>query len=92
MIRPLRDILVLEPETTPGMIGLIHIPDFKKQANKTGGYCKVISAGPACLLAKVGDRVHVDAYGTAYAGNPFEHEGRKLTLLRERDINGVVQD
>lgn len=90
MIRPIRDVLVLEPLHAPGMIGLIHIPDFKKQANKTGGLCKVIAAGKDCVLAKPGDTVHVDAYGTAYAGDPFEYEGKKLTLLRERDINGVV--
>lgn len=91
MIRPLRDVLVLEPLAEPGMVGLIHIPDFKKQANKTGGYCRVVAAGPACVLAKAGDKVHVDAYGTAYAGDPFVHEGKKLTIIRERDVNGVVE-
>ena len=91
MIRPIRDILVLEPETVPGMVGLLHIPDNGKLANKTGGLCRVVAAGPACVLAKPGDRVHVTAYGSAYAGEPFDHEGRKVTLLRERDINGVGQ-
>lgn len=92
MIRPLRDVLVLEPLQKPGMIGLIHIPDFEKQANKTGGYCKVLAAGPLCVLARPGDTVHVDAYGTAYAGDPFEDDGKKVTLIRERDVNGVLQD
>lgn len=90
MIRPLRDVLVLEPLTKPGMVGLIHVPDSGKLRDKTGGYCKVVAAGPACVLAKKGDKVHVAAYGSQYAGEPFEHEGKKIVLLRERDINGVV--
>lgn len=90
MIRPLRDLLVLEPLTKPGKVGLIIIPDSGRQRDKTGGYCKVIAAGPKCVLAKVGDRVHVTAYGDHYAGDPFEHEGKKVLLLRERDINGVM--
>lgn len=90
MIRPLRDMLVLEPLEKPGMVGLLHIPDFEKQANKTGGYCKVLAAGPNCVLAKKGDTVHVEAYGNSYAGEPFEHEGKKVTLIRERDVTGVL--
>lgn len=92
MIRPLRDVLVLEPMEKPGKIGLIIIPDNEKLSNKTGGECRVLAAGPQCVLAKKGDRVHVTAYGSQYAGEPFEHEGKKITLLRERDINGVMID
>lgn len=92
MIRPLRDVLVLEPIDKPGKIGLLFIPDSGKARDKTGGYCKVLAAGKDCVLAKKGDRVHVTAYGSQYAGEPFIHEDKKITLIRERDINGVVQD
>lgn len=88
-IRPLRDLLVLRPLAMPGMIGSIHIPDFEKQANKTGGWCEVLAAGPDVELAHVGKRVHVTAYGSKFAGEEVLYEGRKCVLLRERDINGV---
>ncbi len=90
MIRPLHDNLVLEPLTVPGMIGAIHIPDSGKLRDKTGGYCRVLAAGPKCVLAKAGDKVHVTAYGSHYAGDEFEHEGKKVLILKERDVNGVV--
>lgn len=89
MIRPLRDVLVLSPITAPGMVGLIHIPDNERQANKTGGWCEVIAAGPDAVAATPGARVHVTAYGAKFTGEEFVHEGRKLVLIRERDINGV---
>ena len=91
MIRPLRDYLVLKPLSTPGMIGLLHIPDSGLQKDKTGGYCEVLAAGSTCLLAKKGDTVHVTAYGSHYAGIELIHEGKKVIMLRERDINGVME-
>lgn len=90
MIRPLHDYLVLKPETKPGMIGAIHIPDFGNLKDKTSAICTVLAAGPKCVLAKVGDRVHVTAYGAHVAGIEIVHEGQQLVLNRERDINGVV--
>lgn len=89
MIRPLRDLLLLRPLAKPGMIGSIHIPDFEKQANKTGGWCEVVAAGPKVELAHVGKRVHIAAYGAHWAGDEVIVEGEKLVLIRERDIDGV---
>lgn len=91
MIRPLHDYLVLKPETKPGMIGAIHIPDFGNLQDKTSAICTVLEAGTKCVLSKVGDRVHVTAYGSHLAGVELNHDGQKLVLIRERDINGVVQ-
>lgn len=87
--RPLRDLLVIRPLATPGMIGAIHIPDSGLQRDKTGVWCEVIAAGPKAELATVGKRVHVCAYGSHPAGDEIIVNGEKLTLIRERDINGV---
>ncbi len=90
MIRPLRDLLVVRPLAEPGMIGSIHIPDFEKQANKTGAWCVVVAAGPDAQYAIEGVRVHVTAYGSKLAGEEVVFNGEKLTMIRERDINGVA--
>lgn len=92
MIRPLRDLLVIEPEKAPGMIGLIHVPDRGDSGNKTGCICRVVAAGPQVELAKVGRSVLVQAYGAQPAGDQVSFDGRTLTLIRERDIDGVVEE
>lgn len=90
MITPLRDILVLRPTAQPGMVGKIHIPDTGNLKDKTGVECIVLAAGKDAVLAKPGDRVHIAAYGKHPAGEQFVHEGEMLTLIKERDINGVL--
>ena len=88
-IRPLRDLLVIRALTQPGMIGLIHIPDSGLQRDKTGVWCEVVAAGPDVELAKVGGRVHVDAYGSHLAGDEVQFNGQTFSIIRERDIHGV---
>ena len=90
MIRPLRDLLVIRPEKTPGMVGLIHLPDLGTSANKSGCICVVVAAGPKAEHAKVGTRVVVPAYGSHPAGDEVVCDGEKLTLIRERDIIGIA--
>jgi hypothetical protein len=90
MIRPLNDYLVLKPETKPGMIGSIHIPDFGNLQDKTGGFCRVLAAGPKCIAVKAGDRVHVTAYGQHFAGDPISGAVDDSFLIRERDINCLI--
>lgn len=90
MIRPLHDYLVLEPESKPGMIGLLHIPDTGLAKDKTWGFCRVLAAGPKAVLAKKGDRVHCTAYGSHFAGIELIVDGKPVLMQRERDINGVV--
>lgn len=87
-LKPLRDLLVLRPLEKPGMIGSLHIPDFEKQANKTGVWCEVLAAGPSIQAASVGTKVHVAAYGAKLAGEEVVYDGHKCVLIRERDIHG----
>lgn len=90
MIRPLRDMLVLRVVAPPGKIGLIHIPDTERQEDKTAAWCEVVAAGPKVELAHVGKKVHIHGYGSHTAGVEIDHQGEKLVLIRERDINGVL--
>ena len=86
MIRPLRDLIVLDPESPPGKIGLLYIPDIKKSTkNQTFYYARVVAHGPKTVAAKTGTRVLVSEYG----GDPVEDGGRKLIIIRERDIVGL---
>jgi co-chaperonin GroES (HSP10) len=91
MIRPLRDLLVIRPEKTPGMVGGIHLPDLGLSGNKGSVYCRVVAAGPKVELAKVGTRVLVESYGSHPAGDEVVCEGEKLTIIRERDLVGVAE-
>ena len=88
-IRPLRDLLVIRALVQPGMIGGIHIPDSGLQRDKTGVWAEVVAAGPDVELAKVGTRVHVCAYGSHLAGDEIVVGGETVTMIRERDVNGV---
>ena len=91
MIRPLRDLIVIRPLAVPGMVGAIHLPDLGfSTGNKSGCVCEVVAAGPQVEAAFVGKRVHVPAYGSHPAGDEVVCEGEKLTIIRERDINGLV--
>jgi co-chaperonin GroES (HSP10) len=92
MIRPLRDLLVIRPEKTPGKVGLLHLPDMGSSSNKSGCICKVVAAGPKTVLAKVGDRILVQAYGSHPAGDEVMCDGETLTMIRERDIDGVFNE
>ncbi len=90
-MKPLRDMLLLTDKIPPGMIGLILVPDIGTSANKSGCFCEVLAAGPKCELVKVGDTVHVSAYGSHPASElELEYQGKKCFLIRERDVNGVV--
>ena len=90
MIRPLGDNLVLRPLARPGMVGRLHMPDTGTLASATGVFCKVLAVGPKADEVKVGDVVHLKAYGTHPAGVEVRHEEHNLILIRQRDINGVV--
>ena len=91
MIRPLRDYVVVRKlGDQAGMIGLIHIPDTEKLANKTGTWAEVIAAGKDVRDAHVGRKVHVTVYGSHLAGVEIEEAGEKLSMLRERELNGIL--
>ena len=93
-LKPLDDRVVVKPleaeEKTPGGIVL---PDTAKEKPQVG---KVIAVGPGKLLdsgnrgqtaVKKNDQV---IYGK-YAGSEVEIEGKKLKILRESEILGVVE-
>lgn len=91
-IRPLRDLLVIKPEKDPGVIGLLYIPDMGTTSNKTGCVCKVVAAGPKVRNATVGSRVLVPAYGSHPAGDEVTVNGEVHTIIRERDLDGILTE
>ncbi len=92
MIRPLRDLLVIQPEKTPGMVGLLHLPDLSTSRNKSTVVCKVLAAGPKVTTATVGSRVVVESYGIHPAGDEVIVNGQTLAMIRERDIVGLAME
>jgi len=92
-LRPLDNRVVLEPlDAQDKTTGGIYLPDTAKEKPQVG---KVVAAGPGKLLddgkrnpmsVKVGDEV---IYGK-YIGNDVEVEGKKLVVLRESDLLGIV--
>ena len=93
-LRPLDNRVVLEPlDAQDKTTGGIYLPDTAKEKPQVG---KVLAAGPGKLLddgkrnpisVKVGDEV---IYGK-YTGNDVEVEGKKLVILRESDLFGIVE-
>ena len=90
-LRVLNDLyLILEDEMESDYKGSVIIPDsvegFYKKVPSTG---KVISKGGRCKLdIPVGTRVR---YGR-FSGVRFEHQGKKLILVREYDLHAVLSD
>jgi chaperonin GroES len=92
-LMPLDNRVVLEPlDAQDKTTGGIYLPDTAKEKPQVG---KVVAAGPGKLLddgkrnpmsVKVGDEV---IYGK-YTGNDVEVEGKKLVILRESDLLGIV--
>jgi len=93
-LMPLDNRVVLEPlDAQDKTAGGIYLPDTAKEKPQVG---KVVAAGPGKLLedgkrnpmsVQVGDEV---IYGK-YTGNEVEVEGRKLVILRESDLLGIVE-
>jgi len=93
-LRPLDNRVVVEPiEAQDKTAGGIYLPDTAKEKPQIG---KVIAAGPGKLQddgkrspmsVEVGDQV---IYGK-YSGNEVELEGKKVVILRETDLLGVVE-
>lgn len=92
-LRPLDDRVVLEPlDAQDKTSGGIYLPDTAKEKPQIG---KIIAAGPGKLLddgkrnpmsIKVGDEV---IYGK-YTGNDVEVDGKKVVILHEGDLFGIV--
>ncbi len=93
-LKPLDNRVVVEQvEAEEKTAGGIFLPDTAKEKPQIG---KVVAAGPGALLdngergsmsVKVGDEV---IYGK-YMGNDVEVDGKKLVILKESDLLGIVE-
>lgn len=91
-IHPLHDRVVISPVTEEKTIGGILLPDTAGEKPIRG---EVVAVGPgktlengqtAKMSVKPGDKV---LYGK-YAGTEVEFGGKKLVVMREDDIMGII--
>jgi chaperonin GroES len=93
-IKPLSDRVLIQPleEKEISNSGII-IPDTAKEKPQEG---KIVAVGPGkttddgktvALTVKVGDTV---IYGK-YAGTEIKYEGEDYLLVREDDIQGIIE-
>lgn len=93
-LKPLGDRLVVEPiEQEEVTAGGIVLPETAKEKPQQG---KVLAAGPGArddegkrieMDVKVGDKVLY----AKYAGTEFKLDGKKLLILRESDLLGILE-
>ncbi|MDK3158894.1 co-chaperone GroES [Anaerolineae bacterium CFX9] len=94
-IRPLGDRVIVEPveqeETIAG--GMLVLPETAKEKPQQGN---VLAVGPGrqdedgdriAMDVKVGDRVLF----AKYAGTEIKLDGKKLLIMKESDILGVIE-
>ena len=94
-IRPLGDRVIVEPveqeETIAG--GMLVLPETAKEKPQQGN---VLAVGPGrqdedgdriAMDVKVGDRVLF----AKYAGTEIKPDGKKLLIMKESDILGVIE-
>ena len=92
-LKPLGNRLVVEPiEEEEITAGGIVLPETAKEKPQKG---KVLSAGPGDRNEK-GDRVAMDVKKgdtvlyAKYAGTEIKMDGKKLLILRESDVLGIL--
>ena len=91
-IRPLGDRVLVEPVEEEQKVGGIYIPDAAKEKTIKG---KVLAIGKKVdkdnkeipFNVKVGDEVLLPKYG----GTEVKLDGKKLQLVREEDLLGVIE-
>ena len=92
-IRPLGDRVLVEPIEENEQVGGIYIPDTAKEKPMQG---KVVAVGKKtdketgkeiAFDVKKGDTVLLPKYG----GTEIKIDGKKLQLVREEDLLGVVE-
>ena len=93
-LRPLDDRVVLEQlEAEEKTAGGIFLPEAAKEKPQIG---KVIAAGPGKQLdngqlSKMSVKKKDKVLYSKYAGNDVEVEGKKLIIIHESDILGIVE-
>jgi chaperonin GroES len=93
-LRPLDDRVIVKPsEAEEKTAGGIVLPDTAKEKPLTG---KVIATGPGKLMdngkrADMGVKKNDDVIYGKYAGTEIELDGKKIVILRETDVLGIIE-
>lgn len=97
VVRPIRDMILLQPEPMPETQGLIFIPKTAKNQRYRG---RVLAVGPGRVTehgirvpveVAPGDRVIYSAHNMAQ-GIRHAHDENGPVLLPEMDIEAVLED
>jgi chaperonin GroES len=93
-IKPLEDRLVVSPiEAEAKTASGIYLPESAKEKPVQG---KVVAAGPGKLLengkrAEMSVKVGATVVYGKYAGSEIEHKGKKLLIIKESELLGVLE-
>ena len=93
-LRPLDDrVIIKQLDAQEKTAGGIILPETAKEKPQAG---KVVAVGPGKLLdngtrAKMSVKKNDEIIYGKYSGNDVEVEGKKLVILRESDILGIVE-
>ena len=92
---PIHDRVFVERDPEVGMSGLVIIPDSAREKTIEGtvvavGSGKILENGTTVELElKIGERV---LFGNKYAGTEIEFDGKKVLVLRQDDVAGVISE
>jgi len=91
MIQPLGQNILVEKDPQPPLsVGGILIPECAERTPRFAPtiLATVLAVGGKVKIVKPGDRVAVKAY----AGDEIEWEGKRPTIMREKDIVGLAEE
>lgn len=89
LIRPLNNVLIVEPDPVIKHEGLIVLPD-KNTEEKISPFATVVSWGPGCRYSfKKDQRIIMDRF----RGTPFNfiYNEKKYRFITEDDIHAVIE-
>jgi chaperonin GroES len=93
-VRPMHDRIFVERDPEVTAIGRIIVPDSAREKTTEGtvvavGSSKILENGTTVELElKVGERI---LFGNKYLGTEIEFDGKKVLVLRQDDVAGVLE-
>jgi len=93
-LRPLNNVLIVEPDPIEKYQGMIVLPD-KNSEEKISPFATVVSWGNKCVYKyKIGQKVVMPTVNAFKGESPsyFFLDGKKYRFIVEHMLNGVIED
>lgn len=88
-IRPLNDVLIVEPDPVLKHEGLIIMPE-KNSEEKISPFATIVSYGPKCQYQfRIGQRIIIDKFRDKPSN--FELNGKQYRFINEAYIHAVIE-